>query len=64
MGVGVFAWRTANALERPAYTVLQKLGSGVELRRYEPYVIDERCGSKSDCRNLLCLPRDHDNAGY
>ena len=39
--VGVFAWRTANALERPDYKTLQRLPGGVELRRYSPYLVAE-----------------------
>ena len=41
IGIGLFAWKTANALERPDYTVLRALGRGVELREYKPYVIAE-----------------------
>lgn len=41
ISIGLFAWRAANALERPSYTVLQALGDGVELRQYSPYVVAE-----------------------
>ncbi|KAL1496262.1 hypothetical protein AB1Y20_016225 [Prymnesium parvum] len=41
MGFGVLAWRAANALEQPAYTVLRSLPGGVELRQYAPYLIAE-----------------------
>jgi len=41
LGIGIFAFRAANALERPNYQVLRRLPGGVELRRYEPYVIAE-----------------------
>ena len=41
IGLGLFAWRAANSLERPTYSVLQKLGQGVELRRYESYAVAE-----------------------
>lgn len=41
MGIGLVAWKAANALERPTYSVLRQLGGGVELRKYEPYVIAE-----------------------
>ena len=41
MGVGVFAWRAANALERPSYEVVKKLGKRVELRKYDEYLIAE-----------------------
>ena len=41
MGVGVLAWRAANGLERPSYTVLQRLENGVELRRYSRYLVAE-----------------------
>lgn len=41
LGVGVFAWRAANALEKPQYQVLQRLPGGVELRSYAPYTVAE-----------------------
>lgn len=40
-GTGLYAWRETEKLERPVYTVIQKLSDGVELRRYEPYLIAE-----------------------
>lgn len=40
-GFGAFAWIEANKLERPKYTVIRKLGRGVEIRRYESYTIAE-----------------------
>jgi len=40
-GVGVLAWRAANALERPNFAVIKSLEGGVELRRYAPYFIAE-----------------------
>jgi hypothetical protein len=40
-GTGIYAWRETEKLERPVYTVIQKLSDGVELRRYEPYLIAE-----------------------
>lgn len=41
LGLGIFFWRAANALEQPSYRVLQQLGQGVELRRYDEYVVAE-----------------------
>ncbi|CAJ1934471.1 unnamed protein product [Cylindrotheca closterium] len=38
---GIYAWRQTELLERPKYQVLQQLSNGVELRRYEPYIIAE-----------------------
>lgn len=40
-GAGLYFWRQTEALERPSYTVIKKLSDGVELRRYEPYLIAE-----------------------
>ena len=40
-GVGLFAWRAAERLEKPQYDMLRRLSAGVELRRYAPYVIAE-----------------------
>ena len=42
-GTGIYFWRVTEALERPSYKVISKLGGadGVEIRRYEPYLIAE-----------------------
>lgn len=40
-GAGLYAWKVTEQLERPMYTVIRKLSDGVELRRYEPYIIAE-----------------------
>ena len=45
-GVGIAAWRAANNLETPNYTIIKKLplstrGRNVELRKYDPYLIAE-----------------------
>ena len=34
MGLGVYAWKTANALEKPSFRTLCTLDGGVELREY------------------------------
>ena len=41
LGIGLYAWDTANRLEQPNFSVLCKLPGGVELRQYEPYLIAE-----------------------
>lgn len=41
LGVGTFAWHEANKLERPKYTVLERLIGNVEVRRYAEYSIAE-----------------------
>ena len=38
-GVGLYAWRVSNLLERPRYATLATLPGGVEIRQYEPYVV-------------------------
>ena len=40
-GAGLYFWRQTELLERPEYTVIQQLSDGVELRKYEPYLIAE-----------------------
>ena len=40
-GTGIYVWRQTEQLERPSYIVIDKLSNGVELRRYEPYLIAE-----------------------
>jgi len=40
-GAGLYFWRMTEKLERPNYEIVQKLTHGVELRRYEPYLIAE-----------------------
>ena len=39
--LGLYAWRLSEALEKPRYETLAQLPAGVELRRYEPYVVAE-----------------------
>ena len=39
--LGVVAWRVANGLEKPTYSVVKKLGRGVELRRYDAFSVAE-----------------------
>ncbi len=41
LGTGVFAGNATTRLERPTYSVLRRLPGGVEIRRYEPYLIAE-----------------------
>ena len=41
LGTGIYVWRVTEALERPTYEVVAKLADGVEIRRYEPYLIAE-----------------------
>lgn len=40
-GTGLYAWRETEKLERPSYEVIAKLPDGIEIRRYEPYMIAE-----------------------
>jgi hypothetical protein len=40
-GTGLYVWLETERLERPSYTVIEKLSGGVELRRYEPFLIAE-----------------------
>ena len=40
-GLGLWFWQVANRLEKPRYRVVEKLGSGVELRAYEEYTVAE-----------------------
>eukprot|EP00957_Ditylum_brightwellii_P099235 7558224-Ditylum_brightwellii.AAC.1 len=38
---GIYAWRAAEKLEKPSYSVVKLLPGGVELRQYDPYLIAE-----------------------
>ena len=49
-GFGLYAWQAANALEKPTYTILRRLANGVELRRYDPYLIAETVVDKPGFR--------------
>mmetsp|Transcript_2763 Transcript_2763/g.4009 ORF Transcript_2763/g.4009 Transcript_2763/m.4009 type:complete len:226 (-) Transcript_2763:129-806(-) len=40
LGLGIYAWQSANNLEKPRYNVL-KTFNGIELRKYEPYIVAE-----------------------
>ena len=56
IGAGLAAWRTANQLEKPVYTVVKRLpladqGRGeIEIRKYEPYLIAETVVDESSMR--------------
>ncbi len=58
LGAGLVAWRAANNLEKPNYTVVKRLSlsspssrrGGVEIRRYEPYLIAETTVNESSMR--------------
>jgi SOUL heme-binding protein len=41
LGAGIYFWRVTEALERPSYKVIEKLTNGVEIRRYDSYLIAE-----------------------
>ena len=41
LGTGLYFWRVTEALERPRYTVVETLAHGVEIRRYDAYLIAE-----------------------
>lgn len=38
---GLYFWRQTELLERPSYEIIRKLPNGIELRRYDPYLIAE-----------------------
>jgi hypothetical protein len=38
---GIYAYLEAEKLERPAYSVVERLTDGVEIRQYGPYMIAE-----------------------
>lgn len=40
-GTGLYAYRVTEQLERPSYQVIERLTDGVEIRRYESYLIAE-----------------------
>lgn len=40
-GLGIYAWQAAEKLARPSYHVVQRLSGGIELRRYDGYVVAE-----------------------
>jgi len=40
-GTGVYFWKETEKLERPSYEVIAKLPDGVEIRRYDPYMVAE-----------------------
>ena len=64
LGAGLAAWRAANNLEKPSYTVVKRLpldataafggrrscGGIVEVRKYEPYLIAETTVNESSMR--------------
>lgn len=34
----------------------------IDLNRYDAFLVDEHCGMRRDCRNLICLPRPPHNS--
>lgn len=56
LGAGLAAWRAANNLEKPNYTVVKRLSMSppsrgtVEVRKYEPYLIAETTVNESSMR--------------
>ena len=61
IGVGLAAWRAANQLEKPTYTVLKRLPltgrarGEVEIRKYDPYLIAETIVEESSFRKAGSL---------
>lgn len=49
-GTGLYAWREANRLEKPVYTVVRRLTGGVEIRKYDTYLIAETTVPKDGFR--------------
>ena len=50
LGIGLYAFRAANKLEQPSYSVIRRLPGGVELRRYTSYNIAETVVKASSMR--------------
>lgn len=56
LGAGIAAWKVANNLEKPNYTVLKRLPisppsrGNIEIRKYEPYLIAETTVNESSMR--------------
>ena len=61
IGVGLAAWRAANRLEKPTYTVVKRLPftgharGEVEIRKYDPYLIAETTVDESSFRKAGTL---------
>eukprot|EP00592_Proboscia_alata_P010386 CAMPEP_0194362238 /NCGR_PEP_ID=MMETSP0174-20130528/9965_1 /TAXON_ID=216777 /ORGANISM="Proboscia alata, Strain PI-D3" /LENGTH=228 /DNA_ID=CAMNT_0039134981 /DNA_START=28 /DNA_END=711 /DNA_ORIENTATION=- len=49
-GVGLYAWRAAERLEKPSFVSVKKLPGGVDLRRYDSYLIAETTVPKEGFR--------------
>lgn len=61
IGAGLAAWRAANVLEKPTYTVVKRLPiipgrrGEIEIRKYEPYLIAETAVDESSMRKAGSL---------
>jgi len=61
LGAGLAAWRAANQLEKPVYTVLKRFPitpgrrGEIEIRKYEPYLIAETTIDESSMRKAGSL---------
>eukprot|EP00472_Partenskyella_glossopodia_P004810 CAMPEP_0197528132 /NCGR_PEP_ID=MMETSP1318-20131121/23975_1 /TAXON_ID=552666 /ORGANISM="Partenskyella glossopodia, Strain RCC365" /LENGTH=242 /DNA_ID=CAMNT_0043083095 /DNA_START=49 /DNA_END=777 /DNA_ORIENTATION=+ len=51
-GLGLYAWRSANMLEKPQYSVISTI-NGVELRHYKPYLVAEVKSKSPDMKKAL-----------
>ena len=52
-GLGLYAWRVSELLERPKYSVVEKLPGGIEVRAYEAYVIAEATMKRTAMRQSM-----------
>ena len=56
LGAGLVAWRAANNLEKPSYTVIKRLPASppsrgsIEVRKYDPYLIAETTITETSMR--------------
>ena len=63
-GLGMYAWSVSSRLEKPSYTVIQALGKGVELRRYDPYTVAEVTFKKPETMKAATSQGFRKVAGY
>mmetsp|Transcript_65274 Transcript_65274/g.131284 ORF Transcript_65274/g.131284 Transcript_65274/m.131284 type:complete len:227 (-) Transcript_65274:105-785(-) len=63
-GLGIYAWRVSNGLEKPRYTVVEALGKGVELRRYDEYTVAEVTFKKPETMKSATSQGFRKVAGY
>lgn len=62
--VGLAAWRAAERLEKPTYTLLRRLPNRVELRLYDPFLVAETAVPRPSAAESAKSPTSSTGMGF